>query len=63
MVSSGRRGHDGTWRHLPHLSRIRYTDWKVTDPAGMGSCIVRRIHDDIEQRVRVLLDEIDVRAE
>ena len=38
----------------------RYEDWAVPDPAGQGLADVRPIRDDIEQRVRELLDELDV---
>ena len=33
----------------------RYEDWVLTDPAGEGPDEVRRIRDDIDQRVRQLL--------
>ncbi|MFD5396637.1 arsenate reductase ArsC [Streptomyces sp. NPDC127097] len=36
----------------------RYLDWQLPDPAGQGVEAVRPIRDDIEQRVRGLLDEI-----
>jgi len=36
----------------------RYEDWDVRDPAGLGVDEVRRIRDDIDARVRVLLSEI-----
>jgi arsenate reductase (thioredoxin) len=38
----------------------RYEDWKLDDPAGMGVDAVRPIRDEIERRVRHLLDELDV---
>jgi arsenate reductase len=39
----------------------RYEDWQVDDPADASSIDeVRRIRDDIEARVRRLLDELDV---
>ncbi|GAA3083965.1 arsenate reductase ArsC [Streptomyces olivoverticillatus] len=34
----------------------RYLDWKLDDPAGQGVEAVRPIRDEIEQRVRDLLD-------
>lgn len=34
----------------------RYEDWKVDDPAGQDIHIVRRIRDEIKQRVTALLD-------
>jgi protein-tyrosine-phosphatase len=38
----------------------RYEDWKLDDPAGMGVEAVRPIRDEIERRVRHLLDELEV---
>jgi arsenate reductase len=38
----------------------RYEDWKLEDPAGMGVDAVRPIRDEIERRVRQLLDELEV---
>ncbi|MCW6003270.1 arsenate reductase ArsC [Micromonospora sp. CPCC 205371] len=40
----------------------RYEDWKLDDPAGLGVDAVRPIRDDIEQRVRVLLDDLAIPA-
>ena len=36
----------------------RYEDWELEDPAGKDVETVRAIRDDIEARVRTLLDEI-----
>ena len=36
----------------------RYVDWELDDPAGQSVETVRRIRDEIDDRVRVLLDEI-----
>ncbi|MEU6278394.1 arsenate reductase ArsC [Streptomyces populi] len=36
----------------------RYLDWELTDPAGRGVDAVRPIRDEIEQRIRGLIDEI-----
>ncbi|MDE3722780.1 MULTISPECIES: arsenate reductase ArsC [Nocardiopsis] len=38
----------------------RYLDWTLTDPAGQGVDAVRPIRDDIEKRVRTLLEELGV---
>lgn len=38
----------------------RYTDWVLEDPAGQGVEAVRPIRDEVERRVRVLLDELGV---
>ncbi len=36
----------------------RYLDWELTDPAGRQIDEVRLIRDDIEQRVRGLIDDL-----
>jgi len=36
----------------------RYLDWELTDPAGKPIEAVRGVRDDIETRVRALLDEL-----
>ncbi|MGW7021023.1 arsenate reductase ArsC [Streptomyces decoyicus] len=36
----------------------RYLDWQLPDPAGQGVESVRPIRDDIERRIRGLVDEI-----
>jgi protein-tyrosine-phosphatase len=38
----------------------RYLDWPVADPDGLELADVRPIRDDIERRVRALLDEMDI---
>ena len=38
----------------------RYEEWELPDPAGQSVEAVRPIRDDIEQRVRRLLTELDV---
>lgn len=42
----------------PVLPGRRYLDWGVEDPAGRDLDAVRRIRDDIDDRVRALLDEL-----
>jgi protein-tyrosine-phosphatase len=37
----------------------RYEDWDLEDPAGKDLEGVRRIRDEIQQRVRTLLGELD----
>jgi arsenate reductase (thioredoxin) len=44
----------------PVLPGKRYVDWPLDDPAGQGVEAVRPIRDEIEQRVRGLLDELEV---
>ncbi|WP_037908473.1 arsenate reductase ArsC [Actinacidiphila yeochonensis] len=36
----------------------RYLDWALDDPAGQGVEAVRPIRDEIERRVRALIDEL-----
>ena len=36
----------------------RYLDWDLEDPVGKPVAVVRRIRDDIERRVRALLEEL-----
>jgi arsenate reductase len=36
----------------------RYEDWELEDPAGKDLDTVRRIRDEIERRVRVLIAEL-----
>lgn len=40
----------------------RYEEWKLEDPAGKNVDAVRPIRDDIERRVRQLLNELGVTA-
>jgi protein-tyrosine-phosphatase len=40
----------------------RYEDWDVEDPAGKDLADVRRIRDDIRERVHVLLREVGSEA-
>jgi arsenate reductase (thioredoxin) len=36
----------------------RYEDWQLDDPAGQNLATVRRIRDDLDQRVRTLIEEL-----
>lgn len=38
----------------------RYVDWELEDPSGRPLEVVRDIRDEIEQRVRDLLEELGV---
>ncbi len=40
----------------------RYENWDLDDPAGLDTADVRPIRDEIERRVRHLLDSLDVPA-
>jgi protein-tyrosine-phosphatase len=44
----------------PYFPGKRYLDWTLEDPAGQGVAAVRPIRDQIEQRVRGLLDELGI---
>ena len=46
----------------PFFPGKRYLDWELDDPAGQNLEAVRPIRDDIERRVRHLLDELDIPA-
>jgi arsenate reductase len=47
----------------PVLPGRRYEEWVLSDPAGQPLEAIRPIRDEIEQRVRTLLDRLGVRAE
>ena len=47
----------------PVLPGRRYEDWVLADPAGQSLEAIRPIRDEIEQRVRTLLDQVGVSAE
>lgn len=36
----------------------RYEDWDLTDPAGQGIDVVRRVREEIKIRVQALIDEV-----
>jgi arsenate reductase len=42
----------------PVFPGTRYLDWQLADPAGKGVAAVRPIRDEIERRVRGLIDEL-----
>jgi protein-tyrosine-phosphatase len=42
----------------PFFPGKRYEDWVLDDPAGQSIEVVRRIRDEIKERVEVLLSEI-----
>lgn len=44
----------------PVIPGKRYLDWELDDPAGKDIAEVRPVRDDIEQRVRGLMAELDV---
>jgi protein-tyrosine-phosphatase len=46
----------------PVVPGVRYVDWELPDPAGRPIEEVRAIRDDIERRVRGLLEELGIDA-
>jgi protein-tyrosine-phosphatase len=44
----------------PFFPGKRYEDWELPDPAGQGVDAVRPIRDDVEARVRRLLEELGI---
>jgi arsenate reductase (thioredoxin) len=42
----------------PYYPGKRYEDWKLDDPAGQPIDVVRAIRDEIDSRVRALLDQL-----
>ena len=42
----------------PVLSGKRYLDWDILDPAGQDLPVVRTIRNDIDARVRALIDDL-----
>ena len=42
----------------PVFQGKRYLDWELLDPAGQGIEVVRTVRDDIDSRIRSLLDEL-----
>jgi arsenate reductase len=52
-------GCGDTCRFIPGR---RYADWELADPAGQPLEVVRQIRDEIEMRVRQLLEDLGVTA-
>lgn len=44
----------------PVVPGKRYLDWELTDPSNQPIEVVREVRDDIEQRVRGLLDDLGI---
>ena len=42
----------------PYYPGKRYEDWELDDPAGQPLDVVRAIRDEIDSRVRALLDQL-----
>ena len=50
----------GCGGRVPALPGRRYEDWDLDDPAGKDVAEVRLIRDEIERRVRELLDDLRI---
>ena len=42
----------------PYIPGRRYVDWDLADPAGRPIAAVREIRDEIDRRVRGLVEEL-----
>jgi arsenate reductase len=42
----------------PFIPGKRYIDWELQDPSGLPTASVRAIRDEIDRRVRDLVDEL-----
>jgi arsenate reductase len=52
----------GCGEACPVFPGKRYENWELPDPAGQGLDAVRPIRDDIEERIRRLLNDLNVAA-
>jgi arsenate reductase len=43
---------------LPHMEKATVVEWDVRDPFYEGIAVFREVRDDIERRVRELIDDI-----
>jgi arsenate reductase len=50
----------GCGDECPLFPGVRYEDWDLTDPAGLGVEEVRPIRDEIEDRVNGLLESLEI---
>lgn len=50
----------GCGDECPVVPGTRYLDWPLTDPAGQGTEVVAGVRDEIESRVRTLMEDLDV---
>ena len=49
----------GCGDECPYIPGKRYLDWDLTDPKGQSIEAVRETRDEIERRVRALVEELD----
>jgi arsenate reductase (thioredoxin) len=52
----------GCGDECPYIPGKRYIDWDLTDPAGRPVDEVRAVRDEIDRRVRALLNELDTES-
>lgn len=50
----------GCGDECPYVPGVRYDDWPLSDPAGMGVDAVRPIRDEIRTRVEGLMAELGI---
>jgi len=50
----------GCGDECPVIPGRRYEDWELQDPAGQPIEVVREIRDEIERRVRTLVDSLGI---
>ncbi|BBZ08025.1 low molecular weight phosphotyrosine protein phosphatase [Mycolicibacterium doricum] len=50
----------GCGDQCPYLPGKRYEDWDLADPAGRGVEFVRPIRDEVERRIRTLLEQLAI---
>lgn len=48
----------GCGDECPYIPGKKYVDWPLNDPAGQGIEMVRSVRDEIEQRVKLLAEEM-----
>ncbi|HEY5110855.1 MAG TPA: arsenate reductase ArsC [Acidimicrobiales bacterium] len=48
----------GCGDECPYYPGKRYDDWELTDPAGQSLEVVRAVRNEIERRVRTLVEEL-----
>ena len=52
----------GCGDECPFIPGRRYVDWELEDPAGKDTQTTRRIRDEIDRRISLLLDQLAVAA-
>lgn len=43
----------------PHVPAARRLDWKIPDPVGLSTAQFDAVRDDLEERIRALIESID----